>query len=72
MEIVKIIEASTNKRATIKYEPFHKADVEKTWAKIKKAQCMLGWKPEQNISAGLKDSINWAVKNSVLTKQINL
>ena len=72
MEIVKIIEETTNKRATIKYEPFHKADVEKTWAKIKKAQSMLGWKPEQNISAGLKSSISWALKNSTLMNQINL
>ncbi len=72
MEIIKIIEKSTNKRATIKYEPFHKADVEKTWAKIKKAQSMLGWKPEQNISAGLKSSISWALKNRTLINQINL
>jgi len=72
MEIVKIIEELTGKKARIKYEPFHKADVEKTWANIKKAQSLLGWKQQQNTRCGLKATISWAEKNSEYLSKINV
>jgi nucleoside-diphosphate-sugar epimerase len=62
MEIIKIIEELAGKNAIIKYEPFHKADVEKTWAKIEKAKCILNWNPETDINKGLFNFICWAEK----------
>jgi nucleoside-diphosphate-sugar epimerase len=70
MEIIKIIEEVTNKKATIKNERFHIADVEKTWADINKAQSLLVWKPEQNIKNGLNMAIFWASKNIELIERI--
>jgi nucleoside-diphosphate-sugar epimerase len=60
IEIIKIIEELTGKKAFIKHEPFHKADVEKTWANINKAKSLLAWQPEHNIKIGIIEAISWA------------
>ena len=64
VEIIKIIEEVTSKKAIIKYEPFHKADVEKTWAEIKKACSLIGWKPNTSLNKGLEISIDW-IRNNI-------
>ncbi len=60
IEIINIIENLTGKNAIIQYEPFHNADVGKTWADINKAKSLLAWRVEHNIKCGLKDAIIWA------------
>jgi len=72
MEIVKTIEDITGKKAVIKYEPFHKADVEKTWAEISKAQSLLTWNPKTKIFCGLDEIVNWFYKNMSLVRYINI
>jgi nucleoside-diphosphate-sugar epimerase len=72
VEILKIIEELTGKKAIIKYEPFHKADVEKTWANIKKSRLLLGWEPAKTIKTGLMNTFNWAKDNFDLIYKINL
>jgi nucleoside-diphosphate-sugar epimerase len=62
VEILKIIEEFTGKKAIIKYEPFHKADVEKTWANIEKAKFILNWTPETDINKGLINAVCWGKK----------
>jgi len=62
MEIINIIEDLTGKKTEIKYEPFHKADVEKTWANIEKAKFILNWNPETDTNKGLFNFICWAKK----------
>jgi nucleoside-diphosphate-sugar epimerase len=70
IEIVKIIEDLSGKKAVIKYEPFHKADVEKTWADINKAKFLLAWQTEYNIKCGLEEAVCWANQNEEFLKQI--
>jgi len=72
VEILKIIEELTGKKAIIKYEPFHKTDVEKTWANIKKSRLLLGWEPAKTIKTGLMNTFNWAKDNFDLINKINL
>ena len=70
IEIVKIIADLSGKKAVIKYEPFHKADVEKTWADINKAKFLLAWQTEYNIKCGLEEAVCWANQNEEFLKQI--
>jgi nucleoside-diphosphate-sugar epimerase len=72
IEIIKIIEELTGKKAEMKHEPFHKADVEKTWAETGIAKSILEWKPNENIKNGLKKSIVWANKNIEFIKNISI
>jgi nucleoside-diphosphate-sugar epimerase len=72
IEIIKLIEEITGKKAAMKYESFHKADVEKTWANIKKSRLLLGWEPAETIKTGLMNSFNWAKDNFDLIYKINL
>lgn len=58
-EIIAFIEKSLNKRAKIKYLPFHIADIKETWAKIDRAKAILNWTPVENIFDGVQKSINW-------------
>ena len=62
IEIIKIIEELTGKQVLIKYEPSHKADIEKSWAEIKKACALIGWKPSKIINKGIEISIDWMKK----------
>jgi nucleoside-diphosphate-sugar epimerase len=63
IEIIKIIEDLTGKKAAMKYEPFHKADVEKTWANINRATLLLEWHPLVFINNGLCKTIYWFLSN---------
>jgi UDP-N-acetylglucosamine/UDP-N-acetylgalactosamine 4-epimerase len=47
----------------INYGPFRKGDIPHSLASIKKAENMLGYKPEFNLEDGLKLAVNWYWKN---------
>jgi UDP-glucuronate 4-epimerase len=70
IEIIKLIEEITGKKAVIKYEPFHKADVEKTWANINKSKKTLKWLPNTMINEGIRKTINWFFETYNLIKKL--
>jgi len=70
IEIIKIIEELTGKKAVLKYEPFHKADVEKTWANINKSKKTLKWLPNTMINEGIRKTINWFFETYNLIKKL--
>jgi nucleoside-diphosphate-sugar epimerase len=72
IEIIKTIEELTGKKTEIKYEPFHKADVEKTWAAISKANSLLAWNPKVNVRYGLDQTVEWFYKNMGILKCLNI
>ena len=57
------IEKLISKKALRNEKPFHKADVQETWADIEKAKKILSWVPEINIDQGLSKTIDWYLKN---------
>jgi len=71
IEIIKLIEEITGKKAVVKYEPFHKADVEKTWAAISKANSLLAWNPKVNIHYGLDQIVGWFYRNMGFLKSLS-
>jgi nucleoside-diphosphate-sugar epimerase len=58
-EMIKIIEKYTGKKASYKYESFHKADMKSTWANISKAKDLLDWQPQIGLEEGIKRTVNW-------------
>jgi len=70
--VIQEIERLLGKKAAIDYKPFHKADLKETWADIKKAKRLLGWKPQIDLKEGLKRTIRWYLENKDWLKDISL
>ncbi|MGI9517343.1 MAG: SDR family NAD(P)-dependent oxidoreductase [Pirellulaceae bacterium] len=58
-EIISKLENMLGKAARIDHKPFHKADIDSTWAEIGKAGGLLDWKPEVSLDDGLQRSVDW-------------
>lgn len=71
-EIIAFIEKSLNKKAKIKYLPFHIADIKETWANIDCAKILLDWTPVENIFNGVQKSIEWSAVNKSWIGKVNL
>ena len=58
-KLITLVEKTLGKNARIKKLPRQPGDVERTYADIKKAKKLLGWKPKTNIEEGLKIMAGW-------------
>ncbi len=63
MEVIKLIEKYTGKKAKIVNREFHKADMKATWADITRAKKILGWKPRVTLEEGIKRTVEWFEEN---------
>jgi nucleoside-diphosphate-sugar epimerase len=59
MELVRLIEGRLGKSAEIEFEEAHPADVLETWADIRKAEQLLGWRPEVSLEEGIARTVEW-------------
>lgn len=58
-ELIQLIEEQMGKRTRIEYLPAQPGDVERTYADIRKAQRLLGYRPRTDIRDGLTRFIRW-------------
>jgi UDP-glucuronate 4-epimerase len=70
--IISSIEQCLGKRATINYQPFHKADMKETYADISKAARLLNWKPKITVEQGIEKTIKWYIDNREWLKDVKL
>ncbi|MBI5205070.1 MAG: SDR family NAD(P)-dependent oxidoreductase [Nitrospirae bacterium] len=63
MYVINLIEQHLGKKAEIEWLPLHPADVRATWANIEKSKQKLNWKPTLSIEDGLKNTVDWYMKN---------
>jgi len=61
-ELIKAIETVTGLSAKINYEPEQPGDAKQTWAEVKKAERLIGYKPSHQIEEGLKLFSEWFEK----------
>ena len=59
MDLVRLIEERLGKSAEIEFEEAHPADVLETWADIRKADQLLGWRPEVSLEEGIARTVEW-------------
>jgi len=57
------IEEFFGKKATLNRKPFHKADMEITFANIEKAKLELGWTPRMDVKEGFIKTAQWYLDN---------
>jgi UDP-glucuronate 4-epimerase len=62
-EVIQSLEKLLGKKAAVKHEPFHKADLVTTSADIEKAKRILGWQPKVSLDEGLAASVKWYMDN---------
>jgi nucleoside-diphosphate-sugar epimerase len=43
-----------------------------TWAEVGKAKKLLGWEPKVDLREGLKRTVEWALENIDLVKQVRV
>jgi len=72
LDILRMIENKIGKKAKIVHEPSHPADMEATWADIKKAKELLAWQPSDTLEHGLEKSIQWFTDNLSFSAKIPL
>jgi nucleoside-diphosphate-sugar epimerase len=59
MELVQLIETRLGRSAEIEFEEAHPADVLATWADIRKADELLGWRPQVSLEEGIARTVEW-------------
>jgi UDP-glucuronate 4-epimerase len=57
MDVIRLIEAETGRRAQLEFRPAHAADVPATWADIHRAGEILGWTPRTSPEAGFRSLV---------------
>ncbi len=70
--IIEKIEQRLNKKAVIQYKPFNKADMKTTWADIRRAEELLGWKPVTTVDEGIDQCVAWYQRNLPWSSEIEL
>ncbi len=71
IDMIKIIEDLTGKKAKLEKFPFHPADVPSTWADIEKAKRLLSWEPRKPFREGMRDLVSWYMENRSWAKDID-
>ena len=68
--MIELIEELTQMKASIKYRPWHPADMAATWADITKARKQLEWAPQTGFRDGLQRLVTWYEENRDWAKDI--
>ena len=63
IDTIRLVEKLTGETADIRYSEAHKADVRATWADISKAEQLLGWRPQVQLSDGIERLVSWYDEN---------
>lgn len=69
-DLIKHFEKALQKKAIIKHEPMHKADVLKTHADTSKIKKDTGKSPKTKINKGLKEFVDWYLENERWLKKL--
>lgn len=65
LELVRLLEGITHKKADIRWQDVQPGDVTLTAADISRSKNLLGYSPKTSIEAGLTNTVNW-LKNSTI------
>lgn len=71
-DMIAEIERLLDRRAEIRRQPAHPADVSTTWADVTKARELLQWQPTVPLEEGLRRSVAWYRENRELAERVSL
>jgi nucleoside-diphosphate-sugar epimerase len=70
IDMIRVVENVTGQKANLVYSPAHRADVKATWADVRKADSLLGWKPQVMLEEGVRRLVEWYDENRAWASQI--
>jgi nucleoside-diphosphate-sugar epimerase len=70
IDTIRLIEELVGKKAILSHHPFHPADARATWADIRKAEKLLGWRPQVTFREGITALVEWYQENREWAKHI--
>ncbi len=70
--IIGYIEGALGRKAAVLGKPPHAADVKETWADIRKAERLLGWRPTVSVEDGFRRTVAWHQQNAAWLQHIRL
>ena len=70
-DAIRLIEELVEKKADIAYAPRHPADVQATWADIRKADRLLSWRPQLTFRDGVAAMVRWYQANREWAKDVS-
>ncbi|MYA62012.1 MAG: NAD-dependent epimerase/dehydratase family protein [Dehalococcoidia bacterium] len=68
--LISLIEETLGKKAEINVVPRPSVDVDSTWADISKARRLLGWQPHIDLESGIRDVVDWYLKNRQWAREV--
>ena len=71
VELISLVEHEAGKQAQIQRRPMDPADVMATWAKVDKAEELLGWRPQVDLNEGVARLCAWYLQNRDWAKEID-
>ena len=69
-QLIKHMETLIGKKAVVKYQPAHPADMRGNSADVTKARQMLGWEPQVELEEGIKNLVSWYQQERDWAKQV--
>lgn len=70
-DLVGMIEARLGKKAVVKYQPAHPADMNASWADVSKAKQVLNWQPQVSLEEGIPHIIDWYMQEHTWASQVS-
>ena len=71
-QTIRWMEEFLGKQAKIEHKPFHKADMQITYANIDKAKAELGWAPEMDVKEGFWKTAQWYLDNESWLRDVSV
>ncbi len=69
-DAIRLITELVGREAKVRHQEGHPTDVEFTWADISKARQLLGWQPETDFAAGVRELVDWYGRNRDWAREI--
>lgn len=71
-EMIELIGGLLGKEVNRIQKPFHRADMDATWADIEKAKRVLEWSPTVSFEEGFEETVRWYLENKEWMRGIKL
>lgn len=71
-DLIGKFEKAIGKKADLRYEAAHPADMSASWADVSKAKELLGWSPQVSLDQGIQEVVHWYEQENSWASQVSV